>query len=196
MNLGTQGANETKTALGIRKDPDHPGSSCNLLIQSLQHIRALEGAMMGSGELQKGERFSDRLFHPRDKSGGGLLPAIDPPGKSFLGLRERVTVIEFAKLLQTGFFCRFRKMIQGVAKVMHRTTLPQGFRENFGNRPFESFMIIRHGIGHSEQSPFLETDQEVFPGRTAFPVGQLHRQQMSSAFAIDTDRDLNGPGSG
>ena len=70
MNLGTQGANETKTALGIRKDPDHPGSSCNLLIQSLQHIRALEGAMMGSGELQKGERFSDRLFHPRDKSGG------------------------------------------------------------------------------------------------------------------------------
>ena len=124
MNLGTQGANETKTALSIRKDPDHPGSSFDLLIQPLQHIRALEGAMMGSGELQKGERFSDRLFHPRDKSGSGLLPAVDPPGKSFLGLRERVTVIEFAKLLQTGFFCRFRKVIQGVAKVMHITTLP------------------------------------------------------------------------
>ena len=69
MDFGTQGANETKTALSIRKDPNHPGSPFDLLIQTLQHIRAFERAMMGSRELQKGEGFPDRLFHPFDKLG-------------------------------------------------------------------------------------------------------------------------------
>jgi len=51
MNLGTQGTNETKTALNIRKGPNHPGASFDLLIQSLQHIRAFQGAIMGFREL-------------------------------------------------------------------------------------------------------------------------------------------------
>ena len=124
MHLGTQHANETKTAFRIRKEPNHPGSSFDLLVQPLQHIRAFQRAMMGSRELQKGERFPDRLLHPFDQSGVGLLPAINPPRKTFLGLCECVPVIEFTKLLQTGFFCRFGKMIQGIAKVMDITTLP------------------------------------------------------------------------
>ena len=95
MHLGTQGTNETKTAFRIRKDPNHTGSPFDLLIQPLQHIRAFERAMMGSRELQKGEGFPDRLLHPFDKSGGGLLPAINPPRKTFLGLREGMMVIEW-----------------------------------------------------------------------------------------------------
>ena len=56
-------------------------------------------------------------------------------------------------------------------------------------------MMIRHDVGHSGQSPFLETNQKVFPGEAAFPVGQLHGQQMPSAVGINADRNLNGPGS-
>ena len=189
MNLGTQGANETKTTLRIRKDPNHPGSPFDLLVQPLQHIRAFERAMMGSRELQKGERFPDRLLHPFDKSGMGLLPAINPAKKTFLGLREGMPVIEFPKLLQTGIFCRFGKVIQGIAKVMNIAALPQGFRKKFGNGLFESFMMIRDNIGHLGQSPFLETDQKVFPGGAAFPVGQLHGQQMSSAYNAPQNLD-------
>ena len=189
MHLGTQRANETKTTLRIRKDPNHPGSSFDLLVQPLQHIRAFQRAMMGSRELQKGEGFPDRLLHPFDQSGAGLLPAINPPRKTFLGLCECVPVIEFTKLLPTGFFCRFGKMIQGIAKVMDRTTLPQGFRSKFGNGLLESFRMIRHDRGHSGQSPFLETDQKVFPGGAAFPVGQLHGQQMSSAYNAPQNLD-------
>ena len=78
MNLGIQGANKTETALSIREDPNHPGASFDLLVQPLQQFRAFERAMMGFRERQKGEGFSDRLLHPFDKSGVGLLPAIDP----------------------------------------------------------------------------------------------------------------------
>ena len=64
MGLGTERPHQAKTTFRIGKDPDHAGAAFDLFVESLQHIGAFHGPVMGAGKGQKGECFPNAALNP------------------------------------------------------------------------------------------------------------------------------------
>ena len=53
-------------------------------------------------------------------------------------------------------------------------------------------MIIGDDDLDAVQAPPAQVEEEVLPGRAAFPVGHFHRQDLPVPVPVDSDRDQHG----
>jgi hypothetical protein len=98
VDFDSECPNESQSALLIREDANDMSSALNLLIESLEHIGALEMFVVFSGKPVKGERFLNVFFDPRAELLISLLPSQEPSRQvsaGFLGIAPIVEPAQF-----------------------------------------------------------------------------------------------------
>ena len=76
------------------EDPYHPGAALDLLVQTLQHVRALQMLVVGPGKTVKGQRLTDMVLDTVREPGVFRRPLRQPRRQIALGLREIPPVVQ------------------------------------------------------------------------------------------------------
>lgn len=114
MGLDAHGTNEPQTGLGVREDAHDTGSSLDLLIESLEHVRALQMLVVRPWQAVEAERLADIPLDPIDELRIFALPLGDPGRQIPVGLLQVAPVVDPAQFLQTVVVRLPGQVVEGI----------------------------------------------------------------------------------
>ncbi len=155
MDLGTQRADQAETAGRVGKDPDDPGAPLDLLVEPLEHVRALEMLVVLARQAIEVQRLPDVRFDPVGELRIALLPPREPRLEVLLGFLEIPPVVEPPQLLPTVVVRLARQVVQGIAEEVDVAALPHGFGEQFPDGALEPGMVVRDDELHAVEAAGL-----------------------------------------